>query len=71
MPLLIGAVLDKYCITGSRLIDGLQVNTYDYTLPMIIFMSSCAISIIIAFTLKRLDKQKGYGLQVANMQKKK
>ena len=71
MPVLIGAILDKYCITGTRMIDNLPVNTYDYTLPMTIFMGVCAISILIALTLKGLDKKKGYGLQVANMQKKK
>ena len=37
VPALIGWVLDKYCITGTKLIDGVNVPTYNYTLPMIIF----------------------------------
>lgn len=81
MPKLIGSVLNKYCITGTRevlvekVIDGevqevLQsINTYDYTIPMLIFVSVCVIAVLIALYLKRLNKKMGYGLQVANRQK--
>ena len=34
VPLLIGWVLEKYCITGQTLRDGMLVNTYDYTLQI-------------------------------------
>ena len=69
IPVLIGAVLDKYCIVGTRVIDGLSVNSYDYTLPMIIFVSVCGLAIIAALGLKVLNRTKGYGLQEANIKK--
>ncbi len=68
VPALIGWVLDNYCITGSSLVNGSTVNTYDYTLPMIIFMSFGLLAILFAFLLKVEDKKKGYGLQLPNIQ---
>lgn len=68
MPAVIGSVLDNN-ITGQRAIDGGMVNTYNYVPAMVIFACVCAISILVAFSLKRLDKKKGYGLQNANIQK--
>lgn len=51
VPMLIGWVLDKYCITtGQVMRDGVLVNSYDYTLPMLIFAGLSAISIILLFT---------------------
>src|SRR5690606_1886316 len=45
VPMLIGWVLDKYCITtGQVMRDGVLVNSYDYTLPMLIFAGLSAIS---------------------------
>lgn len=69
VPILIGWVLDKYCIIGTRVVDGMTVNSYDYTLPMTLFALVCGCSILVALSLKRLDKKKGYGLQQANIQK--
>ena len=81
MPLLIGSILNSYCITGTRevlvemVVDGKvqevlqQVPTYNYTTPMIIFASICLVAIIIALFVKHLDKKMGYGLQIANRQK--
>jgi MFS family permease len=69
VPLLIGYVLNKYCITGSVLTaEGLTRPTYNYTFPSIIFASFGIISIIIAIGVKILDKKKHYGLQIANIQ---
>jgi MFS family permease len=67
VPALIGWVLDKYCITGSRLIDGVSVPTYNYTLPMIIFTCFGLLALLFAFLLKAEDKKKGYGLQLPNI----
>lgn len=67
VPVLIGYILDKYCITGYRIIDGKSVPAYDYTLPMLVFVIICALSIITALALKRLDKRRNYGLQAPNM----
>ena len=69
VPLLIGWVLEKYCITGQTVRDGLTVNTYDYTLPMIIFTGFGVLALIVAFLLKAEDKKKGYGLESPNIQK--
>ena len=81
MPLLIGSILNSYCITGTRVelatqvIDGTpltviqDVNTYNYTVPMLIFVSVCVLAVFIALFLKQLNKRMGYGLQEANRQK--
>ncbi|MEA4903561.1 MAG: MFS transporter, partial [Petrimonas sp.] len=50
--------------------DGLTVNTYDYTLPMIIFAGFGVLALIFAFLLKAEDKRKGYGLELPNIVKK-
>jgi len=60
VPALIGWVLDKYCITGSKLVDGVSVPTYNYTLPMIIFTCFGLLALMFAFLLKAEDKKKGY-----------
>ena len=69
VPLLIGWVLEKYCITGQTVRDGLTVNTYDYTIPMMIFASFGVLALIFAFLLKAEDKRKGYGLELPNIVK--
>jgi nitrate/nitrite transporter NarK len=69
VPLLIGWVLNKYCITGSRIVDGVSVSNYNYTLPMIIFTSFGVLALIFAFLLKAEDKKKGYGLELPNIKK--
>lgn len=67
VPLLIGWVLDKYCITGTSLVNGQTVTSYDYTLPMIIFMMFGVTALVFAFLLKAEDKKKGYGLELPNV----
>lgn len=69
MPVLIGFVLDKYCIIGTHVINGIEVNKYDYTLPMMIFAGMCSFAIILAYMVKIEDKKKGYGLQLPNIKK--
>jgi MFS family permease len=69
VPLLIGWVLNKYCITGTRLLDGVEVSNYNYTLPMIIFTSFGILALVFAFLLKAEDKKKGYGLELPNIKK--
>jgi len=65
VPTLIGWVLDNYCVV--MLPDG--VKSYDYTLPMIIFTGLAVLSMLVALALKVVDKKKGYGLEIANIQK--
>jgi predicted MFS family arabinose efflux permease len=69
VPALIGWVLDKYCITGTHLIDGSPVPSYNYTLPMIIFTSFGVIALVFALLLKAEDRKKGYGLEMPNIKK--
>jgi MFS family permease len=69
VPMLIGWVLEKYCITGSVELNGVTSTTYDYTLPMIIFTTFGILALLFAFLLKIEDKKKGYGLELPNIQK--
>jgi nitrate/nitrite transporter NarK len=69
VPLLIGWVLNKYCIVGTRLVDGVEVSNYNYTLPMIIFACFGILALVFALLLKAEDKRKGYGLELANIKK--
>ncbi len=69
VPALIGWVLDKYCITGTKIVEGVTVHQYNYTIPMMIFMSLGVLALIFAFLLKAEDKKKGYGLELPNIQK--
>jgi nitrate/nitrite transporter NarK len=69
VPLLIGWVLNKYCITGTRMLDGSAVSNYNYTLPMVIFTCFGVLALIFALLLKAEDKKKGYGLELPNIHK--
>lgn len=71
VPALIGWVLDKWCITSeARVVDGITIPpSYNYTIPMLIFMSLGILALVFAFLLKAEDKKKGYGLQLPNIQK--
>ncbi len=69
VPALIGWVLEKYCISGQIEKNGVMVNTYDYTLPMMIFAGFGILAIIFAVLLKAEDKRKGYGLEMPNIRK--
>jgi len=69
VPALIGWVLEKYCITGQVVRDGLTVNTYNYTFPMMIFTGFGVLALIFAFLLKAEDGKKGYGLELPNIKK--
>ncbi len=69
VPLLIGWVLNKYCITGTRLLDGVPVSNYNYTLPMMIFTGFGVLALVFALLLKAEDKKKGYGLEMPNIKK--
>ncbi|MCF0175086.1 MAG: MFS transporter, partial [Bacteroidales bacterium] len=68
VPLLVGSVLDRFCITGQVTFEGLTRNTYDYTIPSLIFAAFGGLSILVAFAVKLLDKKKGYDLQKPNIQ---
>lgn len=63
VPLLIGRVLDRWCITGNT--GG--ITTYNYTLPMCIFMLLALGSILIAVLLRKENKRHDYGLEKPNI----
>lgn len=67
VPLLIGWVLDRFCITGTRMLDGVEISSYNYTLPMIIFTVFGILALIFALMLKAEDKKKGYSLELPNI----
>jgi len=69
VPYLIGWILDKYCITGSVVINGLNKPTYDYTIPMLVFASFGVLALVFSFWLKAEDRKKGYGLEMPNIKK--
>jgi MFS family permease len=69
VPYLIGWVLNNYCITGTTQLDGETVTSFNYTIPMLIFMGFGILALIFAFLLKTEDKKKGYGLQLPNIKK--
>lgn len=70
VPALIGWVLDTYCITGTKVVEGVTVNTYDYTLPMMLFAGFGVLALVFSFLLLIEDKKKGYGLQLPNIEHK-
>jgi MFS family permease len=64
VPLLIGKVLQNYCIvsqTGEKIM-------YDYTLPEILFTGIALLSLLVAIALKAVSKKAGYGLEDPNIQ---
>ena len=69
VPLLIGWVLEEFCITGTVVTNGVTSTTYNYTLPMMIFTSFGILALLFAYLLKVEDKKKGYGLEKPNIEK--
>ena len=67
IPLIIGQVLDKYCIISKTVVNGKTITNYDYTLPMIIFTVLGICALFFALWLKAEDKKKGYGLEKPNI----
>lgn len=62
-PMIIGSVLRS---SNPGVTDPLK---YNYTAPMLVFVSLGVIALILGFLLKALDKKKGYGLELPNIQK--
>jgi predicted MFS family arabinose efflux permease len=64
VPYLIGWILDRYCITGTRVTDGLTSPTYNYTLPMLVFTGIGVLSVVFGLLLKSEDRKMQYGLEL-------
>lgn len=70
VPLLIGWILDKYCIVGEKIGENGNITPlYDYTIPMLIFTCFGILAVFTAFLLKKEDKKKGYGIEVPIIKK--
>lgn len=79
VPLLIGWVLETYCITGTRVEmvevvkDGVKImeekiiTLYDYSLPMMMFAGFGVLALMVAYLLRLEDRKKGYGLERPNI----
>ena len=74
-PLLIGKVLDK---TNPQLVAELKSGiitpeeaaiSYDYTAPLVMLACLGGAALILGFVLKAVDKKKGLGLELPNIQK--
>lgn len=74
-PLLIGKVLDK---TNPQLVSMLQNHeitpeeaaiSYNYTAPLVMLACLGVAALILGFALKAVDKKKGLGLELPNIQK--
>lgn len=74
-PMLIGKMLDS---TNPQITEALAAGTidpevaavsYDYTWPLVMLACLGIASFIIAFYLRIVDKKKGYGLELPNIQK--
>jgi nitrate/nitrite transporter NarK len=64
VPLIIGKVLEKFCVTGTRIAENGSASTvYDYTIPMLIFAAFGLVAILLSYLLKKEDAKKGYGLE--------
>ncbi|MEF9950368.1 MAG: MFS transporter [Mucinivorans sp.] len=61
VPYAVSLIRDKYCIVRQATASTSVV--YDYTLPMLIFMSLGLAAIGLCFLLRIEDRRKGYGLQ--------
>lgn len=64
VPLLIGWVLNDYCIIGKNEKGDIL---YDFQLPMLIFAAFGILAVLVGLLLKKEDRKKGYGLEQPNM----
>lgn len=65
-PLLIGWLLNRYCVAGK---SGDTV-LYDYTLPMEVFAATGVAALLLAFVLRYANKKKRYGLEQPNIRRR-
>ena len=71
-PKIIGNVLESTNADNPAVIAAkaqkAELIPYDYTMPEIIFASFGVAALLIAIYLKVVDKKKGYGLELPNIQ---
>jgi len=64
VPYLIGWILDRYCIVGTRVDNGLTSPAYNYMLPMLVFTVLGVLAVLFGILLKSEDKKMHYGLEL-------
>lgn len=69
VPILIGYALSKSNPEVVAAIQRGETAVYNYTVPELIFASFGGLAIILSIILKRIDKKKGYGLDIPNKKK--
>ncbi|MDD2634823.1 MAG: MFS transporter [Bacteroidales bacterium] len=69
VPVLIGWALTASNPGVAETIAAGGVAKYDYTVPEFIFAGFGALAIILSLILKAVDKKKGYGLELPNIEK--
>lgn len=66
-PWLVGVVLEAVNPgVSERIAQGDTTAVYNYTLAMLLFAGLGACAVALAFVLKRIDRIKGYGLELPN-----
>jgi MFS family permease len=75
IPWLVGMVLNRFGTTKvieQQLIEGVKTSVevvhYDYTLPMMVFITCGVLAVLVALMLKGADKKHGYGLELPNQE---
>ncbi len=69
VPMLIGWALSASNPGVAEAIKSGQDVIYDYTVPEFIFAGFGVLAMILALVLRMLDRKKGYGLDIPNIQK--
>ena len=73
VPSLIGSVLESSNKANQAVLAakaaGAEFIPYNYTIPLIIFAGFGILAFFIALYLKALDKKRGLGLELPNIQK--
>ncbi len=69
VPMLIGWALSYSNPGVAEAIKNGQDITYNYTVPELIFAGFGVLAMLLALVLRILDRKKGYGLDLANIQK--
>jgi MFS family permease len=71
VPALIGWVITASNPgVAEQIAQGVEGAKYNYTVAELVFASFGAAAIILGFVLKRVDKRRGYGLELPNKKKK-
>lgn len=66
-PWLVGVILEAVNPgVSERIAQGDTTAVYDYTVAMLVFAGLGALAVVLAFLLKRIDRIKGYGLELPN-----